>query len=208
MKQPKTKNPTSSIANIPQDLGCQLCSSLPCSEVSPAVCVDSVAPFISTPTPAQEAHRKHWQSTLDTRSGSFRESQLPAHGRGGGWCGHAGRSGAAEPQRAGDGRDGAAVLRVQQQAVLLLWFRHLWGTHQGKAGALCLSFPPSSHTFKYQRRKDAEGENSPPAIEQATSAHSTAHPHSGCCLSFGFEVHVLLLQTLLSQWGWWSAHLR
>lgn len=158
MKQPKTRNPTSSTASIS-----------PRPWVSPVlqpsllwgVCQQFVLTGLLLSLAHQPHHRKplgsqqHWQSNPDTGSGSFRESHVPAHGWGGRWCGHAGGGGAAEPQRGSDGWDGAAVLWVQQQALLLLWLRHLWGTHQGKAGALCLSFLPSSYTFAYQGSQDA-----------------------------------------------------
>lgn len=158
MKQPNTKNPTSSIANI---------SPRPCVSpvLQPPLLWGASQQFVLIrlllSLAHQTHHRKpwgsqqHWQSNPDTGSGSSRESHIPAHGRGGRWCGHAGGGGAAEPQCGGDGRDGAAVLRVQQQALLLLWFRHLWGTHQGKVGALFLSLPPSSYTFTYQGSQDA-----------------------------------------------------
>lgn len=53
-----------------------------------------------------------------------------------------------------------------------------------------------SHT---EEAKMQGGKDSSSAIEQITSPHSTADPCPCCCLSFGFEVHVMPLQTLLSQ---------
>lgn len=195
-----------------QDLGWHLCSSLPSFEESAnSFCWFNYSFHYHTnpTTGSTRGNQQHWQSNPETGSCSFRESNVPPHWRSRWWCRHAGRSGAAEPQRCGDGRDGGPVLWVQQQVMLFLWFRHLWGTHQGRAGALSLHFSPPSHTFTYQGSQDAERENPlVSAAEQTASPHSAADPLCCCCLSLGFEVHLMPLQTLLSQLGWCSTHPR
>lgn len=143
MKQLQTKKiPLPLLKISQQDMVWHLCSSLlPFEESASSFLLIQVLLSLSTnPATGSAANQQRWQGNSETGSCSPRESSIPprwpSHRR----RRHAGRSGAAEPQRRGDGRDGGALLWVRQQAVLLLRFRHLWGTHQGRAAALSLYF--------------------------------------------------------------------
>lgn len=212
MKQLKTKKTSLPLLQIAQqDLGWHLCSSLPSFEESAnRFCWfnDSFHYHANPTTGSTRGNQQHWQNNPETGSCSFRESNIPPHWRSHWWCWHAGRSGAAEPQRGGDGRDGGAVLWVQQQVMLLLWFRHLWGTYQGRSGALSLHFPPTNHTFTYQGSQDAERQKSIVSTAEQTASPQSAADPPHCCLSLGFEVHFTSLQMLLSRPGWCSTHPR
>lgn len=208
----KPKIPPPPLQISQQGLGWHLCSSLlSFKESISRLCWLSYSFHYHTnpATGSTRGNQQHWQSNPETGSCSFRESNIPSHWWSDWWCWHEGRSGAAEPQRCRDGRDGGAVLWVRQQVMLLLWFRHLWGTHQGKARALSLHISPPSRTFTYWGSQEAGREKSlMSATEQTASPHSTSdHPHC-CCLSFGFEVYLMPLQTLLNQTGWCSTYPR
>ena len=195
-----------------QGLGWHLCSSLPCfEELANSFCWLSYSfHYHSNPTTGStRGNQQCWQSNPETGSCSFRESNIPPHWRSCWRCRHASRSGAAEPQRRGDGRDGAAVLRVQQQAMLLLWFWHLWGTHQGSCWSPLLALSSAQAHLHIPRKLGCSKEKSlMSAAEQTASPHSAADPPHCRCLSLGLEGHLTLLQTFLSQPGWCSTHPR
>lgn len=176
-----------------QDIEGHLCSSLPPFE-EPAnsfLLIPMLFSLSTNPTTGStRGNQQRWQSNSENGSCSCRESSVPPRWRSHWWRRHAGRSGAAEQERCDHGRDGGAVLWVQQQVVLLLWFRHLWGTHQGRAGAFPLHFSPPSHTFVYWESQAAGMEESlVSAAEQAVPPCVAADPPHCCCQSLSFEIH-------------------
>lgn len=78
----------------------------------------------------------------------------------------------------------------------------------GLERSLCTFLLPATPSHTKEARTQEEKKSLTSATEKTASPHATADPPHCCCLSFGFEVHLTPLQTLLSQPGWCSTDVR